>query len=289
MEAWNHNYGVVNGVRLHYVQAGSGSELVILLHGWPEFWYSWRHQIRILAEKYTVIAPDLRGFNESDKPRGTRNYTQETVARDIVELIALAGFSKAVIVGHDWGGAIAWHLALNYPEKVSKLVVMNCPHPAIFIRHLKSNPRQLLRSWYMFFFQLPYVPEFFMGLDRKQFFENAFRGWAYNKSNFNDEVIGAYVKAFGRKGALTGGINYYRANIRAVRGGAGEGHRKVQAPTLLIWGEGDRALGKELTVGTEAFIEGPYKARFIKDCSHWVQNDCPDEVNGYLLEFLSEN
>jgi len=170
MKDWNHQYANVNGVDLHYVKEGNGDQLVILLHGWPEFWYSWRHQIGPLSKSHTVVAPDMRGFNESGKPKGASNYTQEIVGADIVELVKHLGFEKAVVVGHDWGGAVAWHIALNYPDVVEKFVVINCPHPALFVNNLKSNPRQLFRSWYMFFFQLPVIPEIVMGFNLKQFF-----------------------------------------------------------------------------------------------------------------------
>lgn len=286
MENWNHEYAKVNGVRLHYVKEGSGDSLVIMLHGWPEFWYSWRHQITALKSKFTVVAPDLRGFNLSGKPDGIKSYTQEEVAKDIVALIGHLGFKKAVVVGHDWGGAIAWHIALNYPDLVEKFVVMNCPHPAIFIKNIKSNPSQLLRSWYMFFFQLPYVPELAMNFDLKRFFVKAFRDWSYHKENFSDVILEKYVEAYQQKGALTGGINYYRANIRAVREEKQHQNRKVTAPTLMIWGEGDKALGTELIDGTEKYIDNSFKVHRIKECSHWVQNDCWEEVNSVLLDFL---
>src|SRR5262249_22187334 len=145
---------VLNGLAFHYVEAGTGP-LVVLLHGFPEFWYAWRHQIPALAGAgYYVVAPDLRGYNESDKPLGVRNYRIELLVQDVVALIEHTGVRRAVVVGHDWGGVIAWQLAMDHPERVDRLVILNAPHPAAFLRELR-RPTQLLRSAYMLFFQLP--------------------------------------------------------------------------------------------------------------------------------------
>src|SRR5262245_58570023 len=153
-----HRFAVVNSVRLHYAEAGEGP-LVVLLHGFPEFWYSWRHQIKGLAAAgFRVIAPDLRGYNESDKPPGIASYRLELLTQDIVELIQHAGEKRAHVVGHDWGGGIAWWLAMQNPQVVERLVILNAPHPVAFFRELR-RPAQLLKSWYMFFFQLPWLPE----------------------------------------------------------------------------------------------------------------------------------
>lgn len=280
-----HEYIEVNDIKLHIARQGKGKKLVVLLHGWPEFWYTWRYQIPVLAEKYTVFAPDLRGFNLSDKPHGVSNYKADIVASDIAELIKKSGFNKAYIVGHDWGGAIAWTFAAMYPELTEKLVVCNCPHPKIMLKSFKSNPSQLLRSWYMFMHQLPLLPEIMYQFTLPLFFKQFVRGWMYNKQNFSDEDLNEFVKAFKQEGALTGSINYYRAmlqtkpNVHVFKNG-------IQSPTLLIWGEGDKALGKELTYGTEKYINASYEVKYIPDCSHWTQNDCPEEVNQYLLDFF---
>ncbi len=288
MQEWNHNYAEVNGLNIHYVKEGSGKTLVIMLHGWPEFWFSWRHQLVALKEKYTVVAPDMRGFNLSDKPKDLKDYKQNEVAKDIVALVKHLGFEKAVMVGHDWGGAIAWNLALNHPEVVEKFIVMNCPHPGVFIKNLKANPFQLFKSIYMFAFKIPVLPEILMGLNIKKFFEQIFRGWALNKENFPDEEIEKYVDAFNLDGAKTGGFNYYRANTSfdAIKTNAFTKGRKVKADTLMIWAEGDIVLGKELIEGTAKYIEGDFKIHRIPECSHWVQNDCPEEVNKAILDFL---
>lgn len=285
---WNHEYAKVNGVNLHYVKEGNGKLLIVLLHGWPEFWYSWRYQIQALKDHYTVVAPDMRGFNLSEKPKAVSDYLQPIVAKDIVELVKHLGFEKATIVGHDWGGSIAWTIALNYPEITERFVVMNCPHPSVFIKNVKSNPQQLLKSWYMFFFQIPVLPELILGFDLKRFFTNSFRGWALNKNQFPDEELQKYVEAYEQPYALKSSINYYRANINPFTRPPQSKNRKVQAPTLMIWGTNDQALGEELVEGTERYINNEFTLKKIQGASHWVQNDCPDEVNQYLLEFLSK-
>lgn len=275
----------VNGVNLHIAQAGKGKKLVILLHGWPEFWYTWRYQIPELAKKYTVIAPDLRGFNRSDKPKGIENYKADVVATDIAELIKQSGFEKAYIVGHDWGGAIAWTLSSMYPELVEKLAILNCPHPKEMLKMIKKNPSQLLKSWYMFMHQLPYVPEFLLGNTLPYFFKLFLRGWMHNPQNFSDNDLTAFVRAYREEGALTGSINYYRAMMQ-TKPNLKVFNTKTQAPTLLIWGEDDKALGKNLTYNTKDYIDNTLDIKYIKDCSHWTQNDCPELVNTYLMEFF---
>ncbi len=287
MKKWNHKYAEVNGIHLHYVKEGEGDELIVFLHGWPEFWYTWRNQLKALKGNYTVVAPDMRGFNLSEKPKGAKEYTQSKVAKDIVALIEHLGYEKAIIVGHDWGGAIAWHLALNYPDLVAKFVVINCPHPGIFIRHLKSNFDQVLRSWYMFFFLVPVIPELLIGWDLRKFFIKILRDWSLNKEHFTDEVIEEYAKAYRQKDAITSSINYYKAGMSIALGGGGERkNRKVKAPTLMIWGNGDKMLGEELTEGTGEYIDADFTLHVIQNCSHWVQSDCPDEVNAVLKDFL---
>ncbi len=286
---WVHEYAKVNGINLHYVTAGKGDKLIVLLHGWPEFWYSWRAQIPDLSKNYRVVVPDLRGFNKSDKPKGIEHYTMDEVASDIVELIKYLGYEKAHIVGHDWGGAVAWNLGISHSYIVDRLAVLNSPHPAIFIKALKTNFSQLRKSWYMFFFQLPFLPELFLKINLKKTFENAFRGWSFNKSAFDDATIQKYVDAYSQPNALTSSLNYYRAGIRMSLKGGTRQHRKITVPTILIWGENDQALGKELTYGMDKYFEGVLEIKYISECSHWVQQDAPEKVNKYLLDFFNKD
>jgi epoxide hydrolase 4 len=284
-EPWTHGTAHINGVRLHYVTQGEG-QLLVLLHGFPEFWYSWRHQIPELAKHFTVVAPDLRGYNESDKPVGVANYRVDTLTADVMGLIRAFGEEKAVIVGHDWGGGIAWAFAADYPQATEKLIVLNCPHPAALQKHLRTNRRQLRRSWYMFFFQIPWLPELGIRLHARRFIEQAFRGMAIRKEAFPDEELKKYVEAIRKPGVATAAINYYRAAFReTVRNGERQ-FAKIICPTLLIWGEEDLALGKELTYDMEPYFTDRFEIKYIPRCSHWVQQEQPELVNQYMLDFL---
>ena len=286
-ESWQHGYAHVNGIRLHYVTQGNGP-LVILLHGFPEFWYSWRHQIPVLAQHFRVVAPDLRGYNDSAKPQGVANYGIDTLAADVMELIRTFDEEKAIIIGHDWGGGIAWVFAAEYPQATEKLIALNCPHPAAFQHHLKTNRRQLLRSWYMFFFQIPWLPEFGIRLTLQWFVEKAFRGMAIRKAAFSDDELQKYAEALKKSGALTAAINYYRAVFRELVRHGERSFNKIQCSTLLIWGEEDSALGKELTYCMEPYFSGRFEIKYIPQCSHWVQQEQPELVNRYMVEFLMD-
>lgn len=281
----DHQWRTVNGVRLHCAVAGSGP-LLLLLHGFPEFWYSWREQIPVLAEHFTVVAPDLRGYNDSDKPSRIDDYSTEVLVEDVVQLIHSFGYERAVVAGHDWGGAVAWSTALARPDVVEKLIVLNIPHPRLFIQHILTNPRQRLRSWYMLAFQMPWLPEVGLRANNYQTIEEAFRGMAVHKEAFSDEVIAQYKQAIAKPQALTSAINYYRA---LVRGGSSsfwvELDPVAKMPVMLIWGEQDTALGKELNQDLERYVPD-LTVRFIPDASHWVQQDRPDLVNQYMLSFL---
>ena len=281
METWQHDYITINGVNLHYVTQGSGP-LMLMLHGFPEFWYSWRYQIPEFASDFKVVAPDLRGYNDSDKPASQSAYVMNELVQDVEGIISGLGYEKCVLVAHDWGGGIAWSFAYNYPHMVERLIIMNCPHPAKFSEGLRT-PQQLLRSWYMFFFQLPVIPELFLQSQDYQFIENAFKGMAIKKSAFSTEDINAFKDAAAKRGALTAMINYYR-NIFSA-GMFNQNWSILEVPTLMIWGEEDTALGKELTYGTEAYVED-FQIRYISNCSHWVQQEQPELVNQYMREFL---
>jgi pimeloyl-ACP methyl ester carboxylesterase len=283
-DSWSHRRAKVNGVELHYVDAGSGP-LVLFLHGFPEFWYSWRHQLAALAAAgFRAVAPDLRGYNESDKPVGVDHYRMSLLVADVAGLVEHLGGARAVIVGHDWGGAIAWRVAMDRPEIVEKLIVLNAPHPAAFRRELRTLG-QWLRSSYMLFFRLPWLPEWALQAGAYAMLKRVLRRQPVHAGAFSKEDIDRYKKALAQPGALTATLNYYRAAFRH-RLEVGGSVRPIQAPTLLIWGERDPYLGVRLTEGLEPWVPALRVVR-IPDASHWVQNDVPERVNELILGFLS--
>ncbi len=285
---WRHEFVQANGIRFHYVTAGEGP-LVLLLHGFPQFWYAWRHQIPALAERFRVVAPDLRGYNDTEKPPRVGDYHPSILATDIAELVRALGEKKAHVVGHDWGGGVAWSTALDHPDVVDRLAVLNCPHPRVFAKALRSNLSQLRKSWYMLVFQIPLLPEWAILRNDVAIAEEAFRGWSIRKDTFTDQDLDEFRNAMKKPGAITAGINYYRATFRDFRAARRmmSDERKIAAPTLLIWGENDAALGKELTYGMEPLFSAPFRVAYVPNCSHWVNEEQPGLVNRLLLEFLT--
>jgi epoxide hydrolase 4 len=275
-----HHYADINGIRMHYVAAGSG-EPVLFLHGFPEFWYSWRHQLAALAPRYRVIAPDLRGYNETED-RGP--YDTDTLQQDVLELMKHLGESSAHVVANDWGGAIAWLLAIHHPEAVRSLAVCNVPHPAIMARAMRTNLRQLRRSWYIFAFQVPWLPQRAIAfLDYQWLARHLINDC--RPGTFTRDDIRAYLAAWRRQG-LDGGINWYRALIRRpVR--LPKPLPTIHIPTVMIWGEEDQFLGKELTRGTERCVSN-LETHHLPHMSHWVQQEDPDSVNRILAGHLAK-
>ncbi len=267
----------VGGVELHLASLGSGRP-VLLLHGFPEFWYSWRHQLDALAAAgFQALAPDLRGYNLSDKPRRRSSYRIDRLVADIVGLIDALGFERVPVVAHDWGGIIAYCLAEQHPERVERLAILNAPHPELF-RQAVRHPPQLWRSWYTFFFQLPWLPEWVV--TRRRVMEATLSGWA-RPGAFKSEDIDRYVEAIRRPRAATSMLNYYRAAFSVpVRA-----PNPIQVKTLILWGDRDRALGPELLDGIERYVPD-VTVRHLPDAGHWVQYDAPDEVARELLAFL---
>ncbi len=280
--AWKHEYITTNGVKLHYVTQGQGP-LMLMLHGFPEFWYSWRHQIPEFASEYKVVAVDLRGYNDSDKPENPSAYVMDEFVCDVKGIIQGLGYESCILVGHDWGGAIAWTFAYQHPEMVEKLIVLNLPHPAKFAAGLLT-PQQLLRSWYIFFFQLPWLPELLLQSSDYKPIETAFSRMAVNKNAFTPADLEAYKDAAAKRGALTAMLNYYRNLLSSTL--FKRDWSVLLVPTLMIWGEQDTALGKELTYGTEAYVRD-LQIRYIPEASHWVQQDQPELVNQYMHSFLN--
>ena len=278
-----HGFIKINKINLHYVSQGTG-ELMLMLHGFPEFWYSWRHQITKFSDRYRVVAPDLRGYNDSDKPQDLAAYDMSELIADVKGIVGGLGYDSCVLVAHDWGGAIAWNFAHTYPHMVQKLIVLNIPHPALFAKGLRT-PQQLLKSWYIFAFQIPWLPEFLFQLNDYQAIKNAFVEMAIDKTAFPTEDLIAYRDAAAKPGALTAMINYYRQAFKSLFSTQQPQWDILQVPTLTIWGESDTALGKELTYGTEEYVSD-WRVRYIPNCSHWVQQEQPELVNQYIEEFL---
>jgi pimeloyl-ACP methyl ester carboxylesterase len=274
-----------NGIRLHVVQTGSRyGSLVILLHGFPEFWYGWRRQLQPLVEAgFRVWAPDLRGYNLSDKPRGIPAYRLDELACDVLGLINAAGVDKCYLVGHDWGAAIAWWVALRYPERLHKLAILNVPHPAVMMKTLSTSIAQLRRSWYMFFFQIPFFAEAILRNDDwdpvvKMLVNTSKPG------SFTPQDIELYRQAWWRKGAFTAMLNWYRAVLQLPPDVSGDQH--IHVPTLMLWGVNDSALGREMAEPSLDLCDQG-KLVFFEDSSHWVHLDEADAVNRHLLEFFS--
>jgi pimeloyl-ACP methyl ester carboxylesterase len=278
MEAITEHQGDVGGVRLYWTEAGSGAP-VILLHGFPESSRAWRRQLPALAAAgFRAIAPDMRGYGRSDKPRGIQAYAVERLVEDVVGLVRAAGAERVRLVGHDWGGVVAWYVAMWHPEIVERLVIINAPHPAIFRRELRKGD-QLARSWYVGFFQLPRIPEWAIGRRGFAVLERIFRHDPLRPGAYTDDDIRGYKEDAARPGALTAMLNYYRATRFSRPASV-----PVRAPTLLVWGVHDRALSERNTVGLERWVPDLRIERI--DASHWVMADAPDRLNELLVGFL---
>ena len=277
-----HGHAELGEVRLHYVEAGEGP-LVVLLHGFPEFWYGWRLQIPALAAAgFRVVAPDMRGYNLSSKPTGAQAYAMHHLTGDVRDLIAERGAARAHLAGHDWGGAVAWATAAMHPQAIDRLAVLNLPHPRRMLAGLRT-PAQLRRSWYMFAFQLPWLPERLVASGRWKWlragFEHDARPGAYTVTD-----IERYIHAWSQPGALTGSINYYRAAFRRPPLRLRAGAARIEVPTLVIWGERDRYLGAELAEPDRRDVPRLAGVVRLPEASHWVAADEPERVNQLLVE-----
>jgi len=264
--------------------------LVILLHGFPEFWYGWRRQIEALAAAgYRVWAPDQRGYNLSDKPPGLHSYRIDTLAADVIGLMDAAGAEKAYLVGHDWGGAVAWWVAAQYPQRLHKLVILNVPHHDILARYIRSDWRQTRRSWYIYFFQLPGLPEWLISLNGFRLFAQTLTKTS-RRGTFSEADLEKYREAWGQKNALgqpaiRSMIHWYRALVRkkpVFRPG-----KRITVPTLLLWGARDAFLLAEMA---QASIDRCDQGEliYLEKATHWIQHEEPDRVNAELIRFFGE-
>ena len=288
-------YVKVNGLRFHYVSSGKGP-LILFLHGFPEFWYEWKNQLAEFGRDHLAVAPDLRGYNLSDKPTELDQYKMANLVEDIRALADhFSHGKKFVLVGHDWGGAVAWSFAIAHPDYLDKLVIVNAPHPGVFARLLAGDPSQQKASQYMLMFRSPQAEKMlsdnnFAGL------VNVVLGPGLKTGVFTEEDKQAYIQAWSQPGALTGGLNYYRANRVGPPAPGTEGASTgnfavdpaalaVKTPTLVIWGEKDTALLTGNLDGLDQFVPQLTLKR-IPEGSHWVIHEKPAEVNGYIRDFI---
>ncbi len=262
----------------------STDRLALCLHGFPELNFSWRHQMPLLAAKgWRVWAPNLRGYGATSKPEGVANYAMPRLLEDVAALIDLADAKEVMIVAHDWGAIIAWAFAIKKLRPITKLVIMNVPHPKVGMREIRKW-RQFWKSWYIFFFQIPRLPEWGLARDGAAGIKGAFRNMAVDKSRFSSADLSVYASAALRPGALTAMINYYRALVR-YRALDNVGDGRVDVPTLMIWGEEDTALNIHCTEGTEQWVDD-FTLHRLPGVSHWVQQEAPEKVNAILSDWL---
>ena len=281
-----HDYAQIGGVKLHYATAGEGDRLVILLHGFPEFWYSWRHQITGLSEDYKVVAPDMRGYNLSDKPEKISDYEMDKLVDDITGLIRHFGYKTAAVIGHDWGASVAWALAQKHPEFLWKLGALQVPPIPVWKKN--QTLKQLLKSWYMFAFQIPVLPEMIFRINDYAVLEKALKKSTAEKNIFTEADIAEYKKAWKEPGALTAMLNYYRANIFRRFFTNTADTAKIKVPTVFIYGEQDQVIMPESVRGIGEMIDAPFEEFHIPTSGHWVQQEAAAAVTEILREFLAE-
>ena len=272
-----------NGQTFEVAMAGEGKKLALCLHGFPELHYSWRFQMPLLAEMgYRVWAPNMRGYGGTSKPDGIASYSLNNLTQDVAALIDASGAEEVTLLAHDWGAIVAWAFAIRKIRPLKRLIIMNVPHPEVGRREIR-HWRQLKRSWYIFFFQIPRLPEWLLSRNNGEPIKNAFAKMAVDQSNFTDEALDHYAKAATRSGSINAMINYYRALLRHEFD-IGDG--KVDIPTLMIWGEEDTALNIKCTEGTEEWV-ADFTLRRLANVSHWVQQEAPEQVNAILREWLA--
>jgi epoxide hydrolase 4 len=273
-----------NGQTFELAECGSGDRLALCLHGFPELNFSWRHQMPLLAAKgWRVWAPNLRGYGASSKPVGVRAYALDHLTQDVAALIDASGAKDVMIIAHDWGAIIAWVFAIKKLRPISRLIIMNVPHPMVSMREIRKW-RQFWKSWYIFFFQIPRLPEYGLLRNGAEPIRQAFRNMAVDKSRFGRADLDVYAAAARRPGAMTAMLNYYRALLRH-RKSVDIGDGRIETPTLMLWGEEDTALNIQCTQGTEAWVPNLTLHR-LPGVSHWVQQEAPERVNALMTAWL---
>ena len=310
-ETIRHEFAGVNGVRIHYAIArplektgesgarAADTKLIIFLHGFPEFWYAWRKQLEEFGRDFIAVAPDMRGYNLSSKPAAVEEYDIAKLVGDVralVEHLAAAYHlraAKCFLVGHDWGGIVAWATAMACPEVVERLVIINAPHPKIFERELRENPKQQEASQYMLVFRSPQA-EAMMSANNFALMQETILGEGMRQGHISEADRKAYVEAWSQPGALTGGLNYYRAAEVGPPVGGHDAYKmkhptasfEVKAPTLVIWGEKDPYILTDNLNGLEQYVPKLTVER-IPDATHWVVHEKPARVNELIRDFLT--
>lgn len=280
---WRDGVRRVNGVDLHVVEAGAdGDPLLVLLHGFPEFWWGWRHQITVFADAgHHVVVPDLRGYNTSSAPPGISAYRLDVLAEDVVELATAFGADRFDLVGHDWGAVISWEVAARHADRVGRVVVMGGPHPDIVLRQVVRHPTQALRSAYVGLFQLPWMPETAL----RAFGFVALRSSMQRSARpgtFEPGALDSYACAWSQTGSLTAMLNYYRA-LRRRRPVLSP--RRIPAPTLVLWGEHDSFLERHVAEQSLAQCDDG-RLVVLQDATHWLHHEQPERINAEVLAFL---
>lgn len=274
-----------NGLTFTIDEAGEGDDVALLLHGFPESRYSWRHQLPLLADLgWRAVAPDLRGYGQTSRPKGRKAYRLEHLVEDTAGLFDALGAKRRLLIAHDWGALVAWVFAIEKRLPLDGLIIMNVPHPAAYARVIRQGPAQWLKSWYVLFFQLPVLPELALTAGGARAVGQAFRGMAIDKSRFPDAVLDHYRSNALQPGAVTAMVNYYRANLSAL-GRYGKPQPRIEVPTLMVWGEEDTALGVELTEGYEPLV-ADFALERLPGVSHWVQQEAPEAVNEHMRRWL---
>lgn len=288
------NYAEVNGIRLHYVSVGQG-KLIMFVHGFPEFWGEWENHLIDFGRDHEAVAPDMRGYNLSSKPTEPEYYQIKNLIEDLRALAEYLGHKRFILVGHDWGGAVAWSFAVRHPEWLEKLIIVNAPHPAVFARELLNNPNQQKASQYMLTLRSPEAEQI-LSDNSYTWLINALFKWG-SKWEMTEEIRKKYIKAWSQPGALTGALNYYRvsplypptsnkdkARVKNIMDLPRETF-EVNVATLVIWGELDQALLVGNLDGLEAYVDDLVVKR-IPDGTHWVIHEKPELVSSLIREFV---
>jgi epoxide hydrolase 4 len=278
----------INGIALHVVLAGPASgKPLVFLHGFPEFWFGWRHQIdHFVSSGYRLIIPDQRGYNLSEKPAGIASYSIDLLAKDVVGVLDAVTDSKAFVVGHDWGAAVTWYLAARYSKRVSRTAMLSVPHPRVFIKNLITNLTQLRKSWYVLFFQFPWLPERILrGRDWAPL-ARALRDTS-PRGVFSDSDLEQYKESWNREGALTAMLNWYRAALLSPSKFAVDPEAsRVKVPALLIWGKNDQFAAEAMARESLQYCDDGHLEMF-ETATHWVQHEEPAQVNTLLSQFFA--